>query len=235
MSIASQLYTRPGENMRGMILAAGRGERMGVLTAEVPKPLLRVGSRYLIEYSLFALIKMGISEIVINICYRGEQIKYVLGDGSKYGVNIHYSEETEALETGGGIFQALPHLGPDPFVVLSCDVVTDYPLLQLPKDPVGLAHLVLVNNPPYHAKGDFCLLGNKVYCAKKSTLTFSNVGIYRPELFEKCTPGKFRLGALLREAILQDKVTGEYYQGIWHNVGTPEELEQVSAVPDIHQ
>lgn len=221
--------------MRGMILAAGRGERMGALTAEVPKPLLRVGDRYLIEYSLFALIKMGIKEIVVNVCYRAEQIKQVLGNGAKYGVDILYSEETEALETGGGVFQALPYLGSDPFVVLSCDIVTDYPLIRLPKEPVGLAHLVLIDNPAYHPKGDFCLLGNKIYCAKKSTLTFSNVGIYRPELFAKCTPGKFRLGALLREAVLQDKVTGEYYQGIWHNVGTPLELEQVIVVPDIHR
>lgn len=213
--------------MRGMILAAGRGQRMGALTAEVPKPLLQVRNRYLIEYSLSALVKMGITEIVINICYRGAQIKAALGDGSRYGVTIQYSEEAEALETGGGIFQALPLLGTEPFIVLSCDVITDYPLHQLPKEPLGLAHLVLVNNPSYHASGDFCLVENKVVCGQSSTLTFGNVGIYRPELFANCKPGKFGLGGLLKEAAQQDKITGEHYQGIWHNLGRPGDLEEL--------
>ncbi|MHB1948941.1 MAG: N-acetylmuramate alpha-1-phosphate uridylyltransferase MurU [Gammaproteobacteria bacterium] len=220
--------------MRGMILAAGRGQRMGTLTTEVPKPLLQVRNRYLIEYSLFALIKMGITEIVINICYRGAQIKEALGDGSRYGVTIFYSEEDEALETGGGIFQALPLLGPEPFIVLSCDVITDYPLHQLPQEPIGLAHLVLVNNPLYHSSGDFCLLKNKVYCGQSSTLTFGNIGIYRPELFADCKPGKFGLGPLLKEAALHGKITGEHYQGIWHNLGRPDDFDQVNGFPDNH-
>lgn len=219
--------------MRGMILAAGRGARMGALTANTPKPLLRIGNHFLIEYSIYSLAKIGIKDIVINICYQGEQIKQVLGDGAKYGVTIHYSEETEALETGGGIYQALPLLGSDPFIVLSCDVVTNYPLDRLPRNPPGLAHLVLVDNPPYHAKGDFCLKGNKIYCGHHSTLTFSNIGVYRPELFAQCKLEKFRLGNLLRKAILQDKVTGEHYQGIWYNLGTPDDLKQVTELPDI--
>jgi MurNAc alpha-1-phosphate uridylyltransferase len=219
--------------MRGMILAAGRGERMGALTAGTPKPLLRVGDKYLIEYSLYSLIKIGVKEIVINVCYLGEQVKLALGDGSRYGVTLLYSEEKEALETGGGVYQALPLLGAEPFIVLSCDVITDYPLERLPQSPKGLAHLVLVPNPPYHQKGDFCLADEQIYCGKESTLTFSNIGIYRPELFASSQPGKFRLGVLLRDTILQKKVTGESYHGLWYNVGTSDELKKISALPDM--
>lgn len=217
--------------MRGMILAAGRGARMGALTADVPKPLLRVGDRYFIEYSILSLAKMGIRDIVINICYHREQIKAALGNGERYGVKIHYSEEQEALETGGGIYQALPLLGDKPFIVLSCDVISDFPLQTLPKEPEGLAHLVLVNNPPYNPKGDFCLADKKIYCGNDETLTFGNIGVYRPELFANSKPGKFRLGNLLKEAIQQDKVTGENYQGLWHNLGTPEDVAKIKELP----
>lgn len=210
--------------MRAMILSAGRGERMGELTRDVPKPLLRVGDRYLIEHSLDALVKVGIKEVVINICYRGEQIKQALGNGERYGINLYYSSETEALETGGGIFQALPLLGPEPFIVTSCDIVTDYALQNLPQHPTGLAHLVLVDNPVFHPQGDFCLFEQRVYYGKGQTLTFGNIGVYRPELFADCKPGRFRLGELLKKAILNQQVTGEHFQGRWHNVGTPEEL-----------
>lgn len=217
--------------MRAMILAAGRGSRMGVLTNNTPKPLLRVGRHYLIEYSLYALANIGIQDIVINICYLSEQIKAVLGNGSRYGVTIYYSEETEALETGGGVFQALPLLGEDPFIVLSSDVITDYPLDNLPRNPEGLAHLVLVDNPVYHPKGDFCLSGQKIYSGGDKTLTFSNIGIYRPELFINCSPGRFRLGTLLKEAVSNNRVTGERYEGIWYNLGSPQELSQVKTLP----
>lgn len=220
--------------MRGMILAAGRGERMGMLTADVPKPLLRVNGSYLIEYSLRSLANAGIREIVINISYRGEQIKHALGDGSRYGVHIHYSEEITALETGGGIYQALPLLGSEPFIVLSCDVMTHFPLEKLPFNPVGLAHLVLVDNPVYHPVGDFCLRENQVYYGTGPTFTFGNIGVYRPELFAHSQPGKFRLGDLLREAIQQNKVTGEYYSGVWHNMGTPADLDAINESTDIH-
>lgn len=217
-----------------MILAAGRGTRMGMLTDITPKPLLRLGKYLLIEYSIFSLAKIGIQDIIINVSYLGEQIKQTLGDGSRYGVKIYYSEEPEALETGGGIYQALPLLGAEPFIVLSCDVVTDFSLQTLPTNPTGLAHIVLVNNPSYHPRGDFCLNEGKIYCGNDSTLTFSNVGVYRPELFASCNPGKFRLGPLLHEAIRQEKVTGEHYQGRWHNLGTPEELQKANELPDIH-
>jgi MurNAc alpha-1-phosphate uridylyltransferase len=210
--------------MRAMILAAGRGERMGVMTQDVPKPLLQVGGRYLIEYSLMALARAGIQEVVINVCYRGDQIQAALGGGERYGLSIHYSLEHEALETGGGIFQALPLLGPEPFIVLSCDVVTAYDLNRLPKEPHSLAHLVLVNNPDFHPKGDFCLLGQRIYLGVESTLTFANIGVYRPELFAGCRAGRFRLGELLKHAIANQKITGEHYDGPWYNMGTPADL-----------
>lgn len=220
--------------MRGMILAAGRGARMGSLTDEIPKPLIKINNRFLIEYSLSALVKTGIKDIAINLGYRGQQIKAELGDGSRYGIRIQYSEEPELLETGGGIFKALPLLGQEPFIVLSADVVTDFPLNRLPRDPKGLAHLVLVDNPAYHPTGDFTLLEGQIKPALSDTMTFSNIGIYRPELFAECQPGHFRLGNLLKQAIQQDKITGEYYKGIWYNIGTAAELTQITELPDIH-
>lgn len=219
--------------MRAMILAAGRGSRMGVLTEKTPKPLLRVNDRFLIDYSIRALSDAGIKDIIINISYQAQQIKAALGSGMHYGVNILYSEEEEALETGGGIYKALPLLGPEPFIVLSADVVTAYPLQQLINKPCDLAHLVLVENPVYHPNGDFCLDSNKVRYGQGPTFTFGNIGLYRPELFANCKPGKFRLGDLLKEAIHQNRITGEFYQGSWHNIGTPNDLSQltVSLIP----
>lgn len=210
--------------MRGMIFAAGRGLRMGKLTEDIPKPLLQVNGSYLIEYSIKALCQIGIRDIVINICYRGAQIQQALGNGERYGVNFHYSEEAEALETGGGIFQALPLLGKEPFVVMSGDIITDYSLKHLPSEPKHLAHIILVNNPSYHPRGDFCLDKQRVYIGSDSALTFGNIGLYRPELFAQCKSGKFRLGTLLRQAILQQQVTGEHFNGLWHNLGTPEDI-----------
>jgi len=225
--------------MRAMILAAGRGERMRDLTLDKPKALLKVKDRYLIEYSLLALKKANVREIVVNVCYHREQIKSALGDGSRYGVDIHYSEETEALETGGGIFQALPFFGDDPFVVLSCDVVMDYPLENLPKNPQKLAHLVLVDNPDFHPKGDFCLSKKgEIAIPQRNgiasrTFTFANIGVYRKELFEGCEAGRFRLGDLLKQKI--DQVTGEHFRGFWYNLGTPEQLLQLSeALDNLH-
>jgi MurNAc alpha-1-phosphate uridylyltransferase len=214
--------------MRAMILAAGRGQRMANLTKETPKPLLRVQGSYLIEYAIGALTKIGIKDIVINVSYLGEQIKSALGNGVRYGVRLHYSEEPQALETGGGIFKALPLLGFEPFIVVSGDVIAEYPLEKLIDYPEKLAHLVLVDNPDFHPEGDFYLQANQIVRSGKQKFTFSNIGVYRPELFANCQPGTFRLGDLLKKAIAQDQVTGEYYQGVWYNVGTPEQLEAVS-------
>ncbi len=213
--------------MRGMILAAGRGARMGALTEHTPKPLLKAGGKYLIEYSIFSLIDAGVRDIVINISYHAEQIKQALGDGSRYQVRFHYSEEAEALETGGGILQALPLLGNAPFIVLSSDVITDYPLRQLPSSPKKLAHLILVDNPVFHPRGDFCLTGDVIYRVAQNQFTFGNVGLYHPELFAGCQPGKFRLGDLINRAVEDSAVTGEHYCGVWHNMGTTEDLKKL--------
>jgi len=209
---------------RAMILAAGRGERMGELTAQTPKPLLRAGGRYLIDYAIQNLKQAGIKEIVINISYRAEQIKSALGDGSHYGVNIFYSEEAERLETGGGIFQALPLLGDEPFLVVSGDIITDFPLQQLPQHLDGLAHLVMVPNPAWHPHGDFGLHEGRLVLPADAKFTFGNIGVYHPALFANCQPGHFRLASLLNPAIEAGQVTGELYQGKWHNVGTPADL-----------
>lgn len=212
---------------RAMILAAGRGERMGELTTHQPKPLLRVGKHYLIDYAIFRLKQAGIKDIIINVSYRGEQIKAALGSGAQYGVSFTYSDEPERLETGGGIFQALPFFGDEPFLVVSGDVITDFPLAQLPVSPEGLAHLVMVENPSYHPRGDYGLVDGKIIRAQENLLTFANVGVYRPALFAQCEPGHFKLTRVLNPAIEAGLVTGERYSGLWFNVGTPEDLKAV--------
>lgn len=230
--IPSSLRRRAKSSRRGMILAAGRGERMGHLTEKTPKALLRVNNRYLIEYSIQALKTNGINEIVINVSYLADQIKNALGNGSHYGVEILYSDEPEPLETGGGVFQALPMLGDQPFIVLSCDVISDYPLQKLPVTPDKLAHLVLVDNPDFHPQGDFVLRGNQILTGPGKTFTFGNIGVYTQELFKDCKPGKFRLGDLLKNAIQAAKVTGESYHGFWQNFGTPLQLENTVELPN---
>jgi len=217
-----------------MILAAGRGERMGHLTDEIPKPLLRAGNKYLIEYAIASLVKIGVREIVINISYQGEKIKSALGEGARYGIAIQYSEEEERLETGGCILKALPYLGSEPFIVLSSDVITDYPLENLPKEPAGLGHLVLVDNPAFHSKGDFCLNEKTIFYSDDSTIntfTFANIGLYRPELFAGYSIEKIKLASILKPAILNQQVTGEYFAGQWHNMGAAEQLNAFSLSP----
>lgn len=211
---------------RAMILAAGRGERMGALTAESPKPLLKVGGCYLIEHAILAIKQAGIKEIVINISWQAEKIKQALQGGEDYGVKILYSEESERLETGGGIFKALPLLGTEPFLVMSSDIITDFPLHQLPEQPEGLAHLVMVNNPEYHREGDYGLENGKIGLNALQTFTHGNIGIYRPELFAGCVQEYFRLTKVLNPAIAAGKVTGEHYQGRWHNIGTAADIKQ---------
>jgi MurNAc alpha-1-phosphate uridylyltransferase len=214
---------------RAMILAAGRGERMGELTANTPKPLLRVDGRHLIEYAIASIKNAGIKEIVINVSWHGDQIKATLRDGSQYGVNIKYSEEAERLETGGGILQALPLLGDQPFLVMSSDIMTDYPLHELPQNIAGLAHIVMVNNPSYHPRGDYGLNDGNVVLNASETFTHANIGIYSPALFANCTPGHFRLTHVLNPAIDAGKVTGEHYQGLWRNIGTKADIGEIIA------
>lgn len=208
-----------------MILAAGRGERMLPLTLHTPKPLLIAGGRRLIEYHLDALVQAGITDIIINHARLGKQIEAALGDGSRYGASIHYSPEGEQpLETGGGIFNALPLLGSMPFVVINADVWSDYPYARLPREPDGLAHLVLVDNPPHHSTGDFALRDNHVLNDGAQKLTYSGIGVYHPELFDGCMAGAFPLAPLLRTAMQNGQVSGEHYSGRWMDIGTPERL-----------
>lgn len=208
-----------------MILAAGRGERMRPLTDHTPKPLLQAGGRALIEYHIGHLVAAGITELVINHAHLGAQIEAALGDGSRYGATIRYSAEGKALETAGGIFNALPLLGDEPFVVVNGDVWSDYPFAQLPTSITGLAHLVLVDNPPQHAKGDFALIGGRVAADGETKLTFSGISVLSPRLFEDCSPGAFPLAPLLRQAMARGLVSGEHYRGRWHDIGTPQRLQ----------
>ena len=204
---------------------------MRPLTDDTPKPLLRIGGQTLIEHHIHALAQAGFTELVINHAHLGEQIVAALGDGDAYGVEIRYSAETPpALETGGGIFNALPLLGEDPFLVLNADIWTDFPLSELPEQIEGLAHLVLVDNPEHHAQGDFSLSAGQVSQRGPAMLTFGGIGVYSPELFSGCTAGAFPLAPLLRQAMDENRVSGEHYQGSWFDIGTPERLEAVNRV-----
>jgi MurNAc alpha-1-phosphate uridylyltransferase len=226
-----------------MVLAAGRGERMRPLTDREPKPLLRVGGKRLIEYHLERLAAAGFRHAVINTGWLGDVIEATLGDGSRYGLSITYSHERpEALETGGGIFRALPLLGSGPFLIVNGDVWTDVDFGALRREPPAssLAHLVLVENPPQHACGDFVLEQDgalhegpvhegPVHEGKGRRYTYSGVGIYRPELFAGCAPGRFPLLPLLRQAIAAGRLSGELHRGRWYDIGTVERLEALDA------
>ncbi|MFJ4055525.1 MULTISPECIES: N-acetylmuramate alpha-1-phosphate uridylyltransferase MurU [unclassified Pseudomonas] len=214
--------------MKAMILAAGKGERMRPLTLHTPKPLLPVAGQPLIEYHLRALATAGFTEVVINHAWLGQQIEDHLGDGSRFGLSIRYSPEGEPLETGGGIFQALPLLGNEPFLLVNGDVWTDYPFAHLRAPLQGLAHLVLVDNPGHHGRGDFRLQGGQVVDGDDApgTLTFSGLSVLHPALFAGCQAGAFKLAPLLRQAMAAGKVTGEHYRGDWVDVGTQERLAE---------
>lgn len=216
--------------MRGMILAAGRGERMGPLTDALPKPLLKVGNHFLIEHAIFQCQRAGITQLVINLAYHGELIQQALGDGSRYGVNIAYSHEPERLETGGGVVKALPLLGDEPFVVLSADVISDYDLSQLPALGDAWAHLVLVPNPDFHTEGDFGLCEGRVDFSASPKYTFGNISVLHPALFAGCEPKRFPLREVFKKAIEAQKMTGEIYQGTWYNVGNPSQLAEVQTL-----
>lgn len=218
--------------MKAMILAAGKGERMRPLTLTTPKPLVRAGGVPLIEYHLRALAAAGFTDIVINHAWLGQQIEDYLGDGSRYGVSIQYSAEGEPLETGGGIFRALPLLGDEAFVVVNGDIWTDYDFSVLHQPINGLAHLVLAGNPPHHPAGDFSLVGTQVRDGqpRAPTLTYSGIAVLHPQLFDGCTAGAFKLAPLLRKAMADGQVTGEQLRGHWVDVGTHERLAEVETL-----
>ena len=214
--------------MKAMILAAGKGERLRPLTLHTPKPLVRAGGTPLIEFHVRALATAGFTELVINHAWLGQQIEDYLGDGARFGVRIAYSAEGEPLETGGGIFKALPLLGDEPFLVVNGDIWTDYDFAALRRPLSGLAHLVLVDNPAHHQSGDFQFEAGQVRDAAGGTaLTYSGVAVLHPALFAGCQAGAFKLAALLRAAMAEGRVSGEHFTGRWVDVGTHERLADV--------
>ncbi|TNF91238.1 MAG: nucleotidyltransferase family protein [Gammaproteobacteria bacterium] len=208
--------------MKAMILAAGRGERLRPLTDHLPKPLHEVGGKPLIVHHLEALSAAGLVDIVINLSWLGEQIRERLGDGADYGLRIEYSEEPEALETAGGVRQALPLLG-ERFIVVNADIYTDYDFSRL-YNCDSLAHLVLVPNPAHNANGDFTLTDSIVGNDGAPCYTFSGIAQYRRQFFDHLAPGKRALAPLLRAAAERGQVTGELYDGDWTDIGTAERL-----------
>ena len=216
--------------MKAMILAAGRGERMRPLTDTIPKPLLKVAGRCLIEHHILNLKSAGFTELVINTAWLPEQIHQQLGNGSQYGVSIQYSDEQEALETGGGIKKALGLLGNESFLVVNGDVWCDYDYSNLPAlKENNLAHLVLVNNPDHNPVGDFSIKDDMLSNTGNNRLTFSGIGLYRADLFNQ-QEEKFPLAPLLRKAADDNKISAEYHPGLWFDIGTPERLEQLNTL-----
>lgn len=215
--------------MKVMILAAGRGERMRPLTDNTPKPLLPVAGEPLIARHISRLAAVGLTDLVINVSHLGEQVVDYCGEGDRWGVRIAYSPEEEALETAGGLLQALPLLGEAPFMVVNGDIWTDFPFGQLASHhlrPGETAHLVMVDNPPQHPEGDF-LIDADGWVRRRTTgvgWTYAGLGIYTPEFLAGMTPGKLPLRPLLDAAIDARQLGAQVYSGQWQDVGTPERL-----------
>jgi MurNAc alpha-1-phosphate uridylyltransferase len=212
-----------------MILAAGRGERLRPLTDTLPKPLLQVGQHALIEWHLLRLHAAGIRKVVINLYWLGETLIQTLGDGSRYGLEIHYSPEATLLNTGGGLANALPLLGESPFLLVNGDVWSDYPFDQLTLSEQADAHLILVPNPPQHPKGDFALSGNRLQTiqADLPSYTYSGIALFHPRAFAGVSVTPFPLVDLIRSLIEQNRCEASLYQGVWSDIGTPERLQQL--------
>ena len=226
--------------MNALIFAAGKGERMRPLTERTPKPLLRAGGKPLIEWHLEKLAALGVATVVINTAWLAECFEPALGDGARWGLRLIYSYEgPEPLETGGGMAKALPHLGDAPFLAVNGDVFCDADFSRLPRAPDGLAHLLMVDNPAHNPAGDFALLANgRLASEGAQRLTFSGIGIYRPELLLRCRAQwqsgdaahpRFKLAPILRAAMADGMVSGEHHRGTWTDVGTPERLAELDA------
>lgn len=224
--------------MKAMILAAGLGTRMRPLTDHVPKPLLEVGGKPLIVWHIEALVRAGITELVINTAWLGEKLQAALGDGHQFGAQIEWSHEGEPLETAGGLIKALPLLGDAPFVVVNGDIWLRYPISGLRERFAGMtqsAHLVLVDNPEHNPGGDFSLDADRVTMGTtlrvvregEHRYTFSGLSVLHPRLFSGLAEGKRPLAPLLREAMAAKQVTGEYFPGPWVDVGTPARLAEL--------
>jgi MurNAc alpha-1-phosphate uridylyltransferase len=203
---------------------------MRPLTDATPKPLLRVGNHLLIEHHLEKLGAIGVREVVINTSHLAEQFPAALGDGTRWNLRIRYSYEGPApLETGGGIKHALPLLGDAPFIGISADIVSDYDYARLPAEPDGLAHLVMVPNPDFHPRGDFCLDGARLdEDGVGERLTFGNIGVYRPELVAGETATHYKLLPMFQRAMRERRLVGERFDGFWRNIGTPQQLAELA-------
>jgi MurNAc alpha-1-phosphate uridylyltransferase len=214
-----------------MLLAAGRGERLRPITDTLPKPLVEIAGKPLIVYHLEALSRAEVRDVVVNLSWLGEKIRATLGDGSRYGLHITYSDEGPVpLETGGGIHRALPLLGSDPFLVVNSDVWTDIDFSRVPiLEEDADARLLLAPNPPQHPRGDFGLEGDFVVEREADRFTYTGIGVYRPELFAGCAPGKSPLLPLLKLAIAARRLRGEVYRGEWLDLGSPDRLAWLDA------
>lgn len=217
-----------------MILAAGRGERMRPLTDSIPKPLLKVKGKPLIEYHLEALKRAGYQRVIINHAWLGKQIESALGTGERFGLNIYYSPEVEALETAGGIINALPLLCPEAqnefFTVVNGDIFTDFDFNSLPPQLAeGVeAHLVMVDNPCHNPNGDFCFDGDKLHLQQGFKLTCSGIALYRKGFFSHGPSGQNRLAPRWRNAINEEAISAQYFNGQWTDVGTPQRLNELN-------
>jgi MurNAc alpha-1-phosphate uridylyltransferase len=214
---------------RALIFAAGRGERMRPLTDTTPKPLLPVRGKPMIVRHLEALARAGVSEVVINTSHLAAQFPEALGDGSQWNLRIRYSYEgPQPLDSGGGMLRALPFLGHDSFIAVNGDIVTDFDFSTLPRDPDGIAHLVVIDNPPHHPNGDFVLRDGRLHDEIAPRSTFAGIGVYRASLLDGQTGGTFSMVPILREAMRRGEVTGERYRGAWMDVGTPQRLADIN-------
>ena len=216
--------------MKAMILAAGRGERMRPLTDIIPKPLLPVSGKPLIVHHIERLREAGFSDIIINIGHLGHLLPKTLGDGSRWDVNIYYSDEQEsgALESLGGIVNALPILGDDPFLVVNGDIFCNYPFNKDFDLKESLAHLILVPNPQHNKNGDFGLKGDYIANVAQKMFTYSGIGYYHPSMFDDITPQKAPLAPLLRQLADKEQLSGELFTGVWHDIGTPQRLKEIN-------
>lgn len=229
--------------MKALILAAGLGERMRPLTNTTPKPLLAAGGKPLIAWHLEKLAALGVRDVVVNTSWLAPQFPQALGDGTRWGLRLHYSYEGEApLETGGGMLHALSLLGDEPFLLVNGDIWTDHDFAQLPSEPKGLAHLVMVDRPGHATQGDFALDdAGFVRAEGANLLTYAGLGVYRPQLLDgwrdiigdatgtDLSPPRFKLAPILRAHMAMDAITGEHHRGRWTDVGTPQRLQQLDA------
>ena len=219
--------------MKVMILAAGRGKRMGNLTQNCPKPLLKVKGKTLIDWHLIKLSEAGFKDVVINVAYLAKEIIDFVGDGSNWKLNISISEEEKALETAGGIKEAINYLGDEPFAVINADIFSDFNYKNLKNRSLEnnrIGHLILVNNPEHNLKGDFGIMDDGILTMNsESPLTFSGIAIYDPKFFSELTEGnKIKLAPILEIAINKNCIQGELFEGLWSDVGTPERLKMIN-------